>query len=99
MLAELKGSSDVYAIKGLKKDVICEDDDVECTMVKYHDLGLSSERVSIANNFMFIQAEKRVLALACEHPFLVALHSCFQTPDRLFFVMEFVNGGDLMCVN
>jgi len=44
----------------------------------------------------WIQTEKSVFETASNHPFLVGLHSCFQSDSRLFFVIEFIPGGDLM---
>lgn len=70
MLAELKNTDQVYAVKVLKKDTILQNIscDVECAM-----------------------SEKRVLILATQHPFLVSLHSCFQTEVSLSFAYFTVN--------
>ncbi|KAL3102080.1 hypothetical protein niasHS_003489 [Heterodera schachtii] len=73
LLVELKGRQQFFAMKCLKKDVILEDDDTECTFI-----------------------ERRVLILATECPFLCQLFASFQSNEYLFFVMHYLNGGDLM---
>ncbi|GIY00761.1 atypical protein kinase C [Caerostris extrusa] len=57
---------------------------------------IKKELVSDEEDIDWIQTEKHVFETASNYPFLVGLHSCFQTPSRLFFVIEFVRGGDLM---
>lgn len=40
-------------------------------------------------------AERNVLLKNVKHPFLVGLHYSFQTSEKLYFVLDYVNGGEV----
>ncbi|KAJ2406598.1 Serine/threonine kinase, partial [Coemansia sp. RSA 2530] len=59
---------------------------------------LKKEFIVENDEFDSTRSEKRVLLIANQerHPFLIGLHSCFQTSNHIFFVTEYISGGDLM---
>ncbi|XP_059194410.1 serine/threonine-protein kinase Sgk2b [Centropristis striata] len=42
-----------------------------------------------------VMVERSVLLKGLQHPFLVGLHFSFQTLNTLYFVLDYVNGGEL----
>lgn len=40
-------------------------------------------------------SERNVLLKNVKHPFLVGLHFSFQTADKLYFVLDYINGGEV----
>ncbi|GMR60444.1 hypothetical protein PMAYCL1PPCAC_30639 [Pristionchus mayeri] len=56
---------------------------------------LSKEHIRKKNEVKHVMAERNVLKMNFKHPFLVNLYYSFQTKDKLYFVLDYVNGGEL----
>ncbi|KAI6241896.1 Serine/threonine-protein kinase N2 [Aphelenchoides fujianensis] len=66
---------------------------------KYYSLKILKKGDILAREEVeSLMVEKRIFEVATshQHPFLVNLFGCFQTPEHVFFVMEYSMGGDLM---
>ncbi|KAM9775277.1 serine/threonine-protein kinase Sgk3 isoform 2-T3 [Syngnathus typhle] len=63
---------------------------------KYYAIKVLQKKVILNRKEQkHIMAERNVLLKNVKHPFLVGLHYSFQTADKLYFVLDFVNGGEL----
>lgn len=94
ILCREKGTGYLYAIKILKKEVIIAKDEVAHT--------LTENRVLQTTNHPFLIVSRKSVADSEFILFFVivgdgtqALKYSFQTAERLCFVMEYVNGGEL----
>lgn len=56
---------------------------------------LQKKAIMKRNEVKHIMSERNVLLKNVRHPFLVGLHYSFQTTDKLYFVLDYVNGGEL----
>eukprot|EP00924_Labyrinthula_sp_SR-Ha-C_P006984 maker-scaffold_8-snap-gene-6.4-mRNA-1 protein AED:0.05 eAED:0.05 QI:172/1/1/1/1/1/6/71/403 len=55
---------------------------------------ITKAKILKRNNTEYVKQERNILCKV-EHPFIVKLHYAFQTTSRLYFVMEYLQGGEL----
>ena len=78
----------MFALEGAQLDlfVIREYADAMKIMKKSH--------LARSNHSRYIQCERDVMTRV-DHPFVITLLCCFQSPEKLFLVMEYAAGGEL----
>ncbi|KAK2194114.1 hypothetical protein NP493_2g08007 [Ridgeia piscesae] len=56
---------------------------------------LNKSHILRKNETKHIMSERNVLVTNIKHSFLVGMHYSFQTPNKLYFVLDYINGGEL----
>ena len=97
-MVELKKNKRIYAMKVIKKELVTDDEDIDWVQTEKHVFETASNhpflvglhscfqvRHAVHDEFINQETSKTQMSL-----------SFLQTPSRLFFVIEFVRGGDLM---
>jgi len=62
---------------------------------KIFAMKMLSKQHIVENNEIEHTMSERTILEKIHHPFLVNLNYSFQTEDKLFFILDFVNGGEL----
>eukprot|EP00285_Hemiselmis_virescens_P010980 CAMPEP_0173398108 /NCGR_PEP_ID=MMETSP1356-20130122/40501_1 /TAXON_ID=77927 ORGANISM="Hemiselmis virescens, Strain PCC157" /NCGR_SAMPLE_ID=MMETSP1356 /ASSEMBLY_ACC=CAM_ASM_000847 /LENGTH=637 /DNA_ID=CAMNT_0014357533 /DNA_START=15 /DNA_END=1928 /DNA_ORIENTATION=+ len=96
-----KDTGEVYAMKVISKTHMrnkleSEFKNWEQASANVPHQGEGDEKASVRQHWMVqsVKQERRILEVV-NHPFIVRLFFAFQTPEKLCFVTDFVNGGEL----
>jgi serine/threonine protein kinase len=60
---------------------------------------LNKKMIIKRNEKNHIMSERNVLLKNLNHPFLVGLHYSFQSREKLYFVLDYVNGGEVFVIS
>ena len=86
-MAERISTKQKVAIKVVEKSIIIEGDDITIVMLERDVYSLGWECRFETHSMLIYWSHIR---------FIARLYASFQTPERLFYVSEYIIGGDLM---
>ncbi|CDW82120.1 protein kinase 2 [Stylonychia lemnae] len=64
-------------------------------LVCYYALKVLKKKFLHDKNQLHYILQERKILMELKHPFIVEMHYAFQSPDRLYFVLDYVSGGDM----
>lgn len=109
LLARHRADDQFYAVKVLQKKAILKKKEVRQPSARITErVEKWSDRPPHFSDFIcfklnlylnpqekHIMSERNVLLKNVKHPFLVGLHYSFQTADKLYFILDYINGGEV----